>query len=184
MLRSLALIGFVLQLGGIAVNGWGLRLGWRHTATGGERPFDPVARAVQRWLRRLIDVFRRLVHRPRSQSVAVAGVASAAATASARVSKKYQPLVTDLSLDDKVAELDQRSRGLAAEITRVESQLLGQLQEQRLDHVGLHQTFREYADERERTARQRDIQGIRFQAVGLALVTLGSIIQALGSLLA
>lgn len=100
------------------------------------------------------------------------------------MSKKYQPLVADLSLDDKVAELDQRSRGLAAEITRVESQLLGQLQEQRLDHVGLHQTFREYADERERTARQRDIQGIRFQAVGLALVTLGSIIQALGSLLA
>jgi hypothetical protein len=180
---ALTLGGFALQLVGVAVTGWGLRLGWRRAATDGDRLLDPVAESVRRWWGRLIDALSGLLRKPRSQSAAVSGVASAAATASARVSRSYPPLAEDLSLDDRIVELDRRSRAIAAEITRAEGHLLDRLEDQRRYHVDLSQSFHRYVDERERTTRQRDLQGIRFQAVGLTLVTLGSIGQALGRLL-
>jgi hypothetical protein len=63
---------------------------------------------------------------------------------------------------------------------RVNSQLLDGLEDQGHRQDDLSQAFSRYMAEQDQHARQRDRRGIRFEAAGLILVTLGAIAQALG----
>lgn len=180
MLLALTLVGLLLQLAGAVVTGWGARLIWRQAATEGERLLDPAADITRRSWQRLTALILRWIGRPRSRTVQVSGSASVAFGTSARVSKSYPPLAENLAIRDALAELDRRSQAITAEITRVESQLLNKLEDQGRHHGDLSQAFSRYVAKQDQHARQRDLRGIRFEAAGLALVTLGAIAQALG----
>ncbi len=180
MVLALTLVGLALQLAGAAVTGWGARLIWRQAATGGERLLDPaVDTASQSW-QRLTDPVLRWIGRPRSRSVQIGTATSIETAGSIRPMKSYRPLATDLSIPDAIAELDHRTQAIIAEVSRVNSQLLDGLDDQGRRYDDLSQVFDRYVAEQGEHARQRDRRGIRFEAAGLALVTIGAIAQALG----
>ena len=180
----LTLVGLALQLFGAVVTAWGAHLVWREAATGSEHLLDPLTDAARRFWRRSADPILRWIGRPRSRTVRLSGNNSAVGVASARVSKSYSPLPTDLAVGDAIAELDRRTQALIADIGRVESRLLDELETQDRRHDGLARRFDQYVDKQDEHVRQRSLRGIRFEAAGLAFVTLGAIAQALGSVLA
>jgi hypothetical protein len=140
---------------------------------------------MRRTWQRAINILLRWMGRPSSRTVQGSGVASAtAATSAGLLSKGYSPLPADLPLNEMVAELDQRTQALRADIDRSESQLLDKMKDQARRHDELSQAFGQYMSEQDENAKRRDRRGIRFEAAGLALVTIGAILQAFGSLLA
>jgi len=183
VLRFLTLGGLALQLAGATVTGWGASLIW-HQAANGEGLLDPATRATVRLWRLLTNPFLRWIGRPRSQTIQLGGISSAVSSGSARLSKGYSPLDPDMALRDAVTELDRRIKKLIAEIGRSENQLLDKMQDQDRRHDKLSQAFNQYMSEQDENTKRRDRRGIRFEAAGLALVTIGAILQALGSLLA
>ncbi len=89
-----------------------------------------------------------------------------------------------MALRDAVAELDRRIKEIIAEIGRSENQLRDKIEDQDRRHDKLSQAFNQYMSEQDENAKRRDRRGIRFEATGLFMVTIGAIMQALGSLLA
>lgn len=179
----LTLVGLGLQLAGAGVTAWGARLIWRQAATEGEHLLDPATTLTRRIWRRGTNSLLRWLGKPRSQTIQLESISSAASFGSARLSVSYPPLGGDLALHEAVAELDRRTQALSVEIGRTESRLLNTIEHHGQRHDDLSLTFDRYMSKQGEHARQRDLRGIRFEAAGLALVTLGAIVQALASLL-
>jgi hypothetical protein len=184
VLRVLNAIGLLLQLAGAAATGWGAHLVWREVATAADRFFAPITCPVGRAWRRVRASVRRLICKPPSRTAEARAATSMVATVSARVGRSYLPLAPELDTDAKIAELDGRTRDIAAVLARAESQLTNELENQDRQRKKLTREFRDYKEVQAKHTTQREIRGIRWEATGLALVTLGSIVQALGSFLA
>lgn len=178
------LVGLALQLGGAGVAGWGARLIWRDVATEGERLADPIVALGHRIWHRAADSLGRLFRRPRSQTIEVGGIRSTESAGSVRVRKSYPPLADTQTDRDAIRELDERTRAIIADLGRAEGRLLDKIEKQNDQHRAISTAFDDYVRAQERQERQRDIRGIRFEVFGLALVTLGALAQALGSVLA
>lgn len=179
----LALLGLFLQLVGAVTAAFGVFLIWPQDAAGGERLLDPATRAVRRSWRRLTDPVLRWIGRPRPRTVQIGGVTSVELAGSIRPSTRYPPLAADLAIRDAIAELDRRSQAIIAEVARVESRLLDQLEKQDRRHDDLSRAFDGYVGQQDEHARQRARRGVRFEAAGLALLTLGTVLQAVGQLI-
>jgi len=174
----LTLAGLAFQLAGVAVAGWGVRLVFYEAATVGERLLDPVTRFVGQVWRRATDPLLRLLGRPRSQTIQIGSIDSAEIVSSVRASKSCVPLSADLSLAEAVAELDHRTRALTEEIGLIGNNALDKIYEQRKRHDDLGRAFDAYVTDQHKALRRRDLRAVRIEAVGLALVTVGSILQA------
>jgi hypothetical protein len=184
MLRVLSAIGLLLQLIGAAATGWGAHLVWREVATAADRFFAPLTGAVGgAWWHVSASVLR-LIGKPPSRTAEVGGTTRAVATVSAHVSRSYSPLAPELGTDGKIAELDRRTQDIAAVVARFESQLINKLKNQYRQQNEMAREFRDYKEEQAKHTKQREIRGIRWEASGLGLVTLGTIVQSLGSFLA
>ena len=88
----LTLVGLGFQLAGAGVTAWGARLIWRQAATEGEHLLDPATTLTRRIWRRGTNSLLRWLGKPRSQTIQLESISSAASFGSARLSVSYPPL--------------------------------------------------------------------------------------------
>jgi hypothetical protein len=177
--RLLSLIGIGLQLLGAAcVAGSGFR------SLGRQALFDPTRAVIGRTWRRLTDPLLRWIGKAPPRVAQVRAATDVAfAIDSARVSRGFAPLADDLSDADKIAELDRRIQEITADTGRLASQLIERVEAQDRQQKDSSREFHGYAGEQAVQDRERAVRELRVQALGLFLVTAGSCLQAVGSLL-
>lgn len=171
----LAAIGVVFQVVGVAMAGLGARRTWQEFGT---EPFwefiaAPSHRAWQ-WVK------SRLRRRP----VTVHGVgatiaAKASVTGRGRVGFRIIP--RDLSVEDSIAELDQRTRRVLDQLQDATDRLDDEITRLRDGLDSLREEARGQVEELRDSDRRVATSGIRLEAVGLLFVALGVMIQAVGS---
>jgi hypothetical protein len=179
--RALLLAGVALQLWGVVLTIVGARTVWRDIKGPDDRFLAPFIRAwvpVQRWIRRR---WRRITGRGESLIV-TAGVAAASGSAGRlSVSKSWGPLPSGASTDELIAELHRRVKASQDDLYRERDQLRTELIARIDAAVAEHQELGREIRERDEQERRRAVQGLRLEAYGFILLTLGTLVQAVGS---
>jgi len=171
--RWLSIIGIGLQLlGAVCVAIPGGRSLWR------EALFDPIRAFIWRTWQRLTAALRgrRVAQVRGATDIAVD-------TDSVRAGRSFAPLADDLSDAAKIAELDRRIQAIITDTGRLANQMSDRIEAQERRLSDLSREFSAYAGEQAAQDRKRAVRQLQVQAIGLFFVTIGSFLQAAGSLL-
>lgn len=182
MVEWLTAVGILLEVTGLGVTASGIRATWRDNA-GGEAFSAPARRALTRtgaWANDHLP--KRLRRKPRNIQVVVSDFAGAIGGVTVEMTG-WVGLPPDTPIDERVAWLEDQARRAFDNQRRVEVESARVLRE-------LHATverhdvgFQEVSDRLAETARTLRVEGLRVQAVGLALVALGLLLQVPGQLI-
>jgi hypothetical protein len=180
----LTVIGIGLQLAGALIAARGLRQTWREFSLPGEGFLDPVTVPIRARWRRLRAVvksgLRRLFRRGgdvvRAEAEDAIGFAEAL---DATVHVDYSPLDTDLEPQDAIGRLDRRTQ----ELNRRLNVAQGEVRDLRTAHDRLLDQFGVTAAELEHQTRRVAVGGIRWAALGLFLVAIGTALELVGAAL-
>jgi hypothetical protein len=169
-------VGLILQVVGALVALWGLVR--THDAyaektlrsIAGERArtlADRTERTVRRWLRR-----------PMKQTIVLTGIGSGVAVGGyATMTVTWGPLPTRTA--DALKRLDERTREMNKRIDSLDARLRDLTNEQQETLKRLREDLEQAAREANQLIRHAAIEGLRTEAIGLLLVTVGAMLQGL-----
>lgn len=180
---ALLLVGIALQIGGVALTVVGARVVWRDVKRPEDRFFAPFIRAG-RWISRQARRALRAIGVPmHHQAIIVDAIDTGSYVGTPRIVQSFAPLSAGLTTQQALAELDDRLRKVQALAyeqaesveTRVRQEVERLTEEQR--------QAKQTADETQERERRTAVQGLRLEAYGFILLTLGTFVQAWGSYL-
>jgi hypothetical protein len=164
--------GLVCNVMGVVLAAWGIRLTW------GEHSDEPFWRPASEAGRRLRRCVRRLFGRPVTQTLAVDAAVLSLSGAEARLEVKWGPLPDDPA--EQVTEIERRLHN----VHRAVQDLQHNLVTERGDRESADEHLRGDMDRRlravESVAHSVAVSGLRLEAVGLGLVAVGTVLQAVG----
>lgn len=176
----LVVVGFVIQLAGAVIAFHGLSV-----AVTEEDPAESLARPIrQRWRSGWWSLwvrFRYLIGRPIPVNFTTGTAVETSTAGNAHLTVGLTPLSPDLAPEDAIAALDAALRKLHLEVQTLGHRLSDEV-ESRSNAIAamsdqLERTVATAGDEQ----RRRTIRGLRREAWGFILITLGAILQGLGS---
>jgi hypothetical protein len=177
--RLLFFVGIAVQLGGVALTIKGARQVWKDVANPDDRFLAPFIHAG-RWIARTL---RRLIRRPAPQVIAVGGAAGLGLAGSARGYSTPGPVPDGLSVEEQIALINERLidhlHKVHKTMFRIQDSLQGEIQQTKAAQVAVLAAV----DDRTEQERKRAVNGLRIEAYGFILLTVGTLIQALGSYL-
>jgi hypothetical protein len=176
-------VGLLMQLVGAYVTYRGFRIGWEETASPSDKFLAPVIHWIDRRGEQVTAFFRRLFpQRAHSQTIHASSIAETWAVGDDfRVSKSFAPLPEHAGDAELIAELDRRLRHVYEEVNRVENKLLDDTRERKAESARLEGELRGSLATKEDRDRDRSIRGLRIEALGFGLLTLGALVQGVGS---
>jgi hypothetical protein len=177
--RILFFVGVAVQLGGVALTVKGAREVWSDVASPDDRFLAPFIHGG-RWVVRKV---RCLFRRPATQVIGAASADGIGLFGSARVYSNDGPLPDGLSVDERIALLDDRLRQAVTKVYtsmhEIQDTLQGEIEKAK---AAQGEAIRA-VDARAEEERQRVVNGVRIEAYGFILLTIGTLIQAGGSYL-
>ena len=178
-MNALTTLGLLLQVVGGFVALWGLVK--THDAYAERTVVTIVRDRVTRVRVRASVLLRRLLRRPRTHVVGVGGAVGFGGGLNARAVIAYGPIPAHTPLRQAINLLDDRLRQTSERLTRLEGTVEGLADETRADVKTLRgEVEREVTRFRE-LVRTAAVEGLMTEAVGLAMVTIGAVLQGLGS---
>jgi len=187
MSTGLTIAGTVLQVAGLGISFEGIRRAWRDWPRVAGF-FEPVivwtkARWSAAWgfVRTALN---RLLRRQPSVSVTVHG-AAAEAFAFAQVGtvdKSYDPLPEGMAVESAIATLDERTRSLLRTFSDLENAHRKHKDVTEISLRYLRERMESHVTRLEEQDRRVAVGGLRLQAFGLFLVTVGVVVVEIGTL--
>lgn len=180
----LRLLGTAMQLTGAAVTAWGAKLIWRDLAARDDTLVGPAVVATHRLLSRYMIKLRQMFRKPQRKTVH--GSMSAVAplpTAKLRGHTNFRQLPQDVASAEAISELDDRTREIMERLGQLTNKLADEIETHQAENTTIAKNLRAALDDRAERERRRAITGIRYEAVGLFLLALGSTLNALGALM-
>ena len=177
---ALNMAGIALQVGGVLVAGVGVWRTWREFGAG-ESFFEPITSLAYWMVARSRSLARRIATRlgrkPAPQTISIQGIGSAEAFGSATLRVGWPPLPTDGEL--ALAELHRRTKLISEGLANAEERLGQAVQVNRDEVAALRRRISEVADQLGHQSRRVAIGGLRYQALGLFLVSAGLALQGI-----
>lgn len=175
----LVIIGTAVQLFGVAVTIKGAREVWRDVASPDDRflaPFITLGRRIEATVRRWIG-------RPRNNPVQMSGTMdNPAFEIGGTGTLTWGEFPPERTADERIEALrgmlNQAILGAHEHVRRVESELDTKIAEVRREREALERKVDEGSD----TEQKRAVRGLRTEAYGFILLTIGTLIQTAGTL--
>lgn len=172
-------IGIVLEVLGLMVTAIGIHTTWQANAQG--EPFArPVAEAVKRagwWMNARLP---RRLRRARTTTVYPDSSRHEMRAGFVGVEIGWEPLPTDLPVEEALARLDERIRDVHADYQKADHAIHDKLEEHRRRDDELGGRIEQLAGQVQETARVLRVEGLRGQAVGIGLLAVGLVLQTVG----
>jgi len=181
---AFVLIGLAFQAVGIYITIKGAQIVWRDVAKPEDRFLAPEIRWIRALQRRLKSLGYRLFRRtPPPQIIQVGGASATGSVGTATVSVGFQPIDTSLSIQEQIVEVDRRARFAMDSLYAQSQQLDKKFTDRILNLTEDHKKLETAVDTYTETERQHAVHGLRIEARGFILLTVGSLIQAVASII-
>lgn len=174
----LFMVGIVVQLGGVAVTIHGARQVWKDVRTPDDRflePFLRFGRWIKRWTRRALGLPNPVRLGSGGAAITVSG--------HGRGYANWQALSDELSPQERIDLLDERFRATVDQVYKSMFAIQDSLEEKIEAIDSAQKIVAREADEAAKLEQRRVISGLRVEAYGFILLTLGTLVQAGGSYL-
>jgi hypothetical protein len=174
---TLNAIGILLEVVGVAVAAIGLARTWGEFGPGDEGlvPVKQLARGARR---HLAAVARRVGLKPRGKVVGMGAVVTGSGSVKARGRMQFRSLPADIDTPEALAELDDRTRRLMTIVSDVRDATVDEKERAEAREDGLAEELETATQHLESQDRRVAIGGVRLEALGLFLVALGLLMQA------
>lgn len=178
---ALVVLGLVLQLAGVAATARGATLIWRDIAAPGETLTSPAIAAIRHIVSRCMTKLIHLFRTPRPKTIRAGASAVLSLSAKARGYKNFRELPADVVPADAIAELDDRTREMMERLGQLSNKLADEVENRKTENSVIGRNLRSEITEQAERERRRAVTGIRYEALGLLLLTLGSLLNFLGT---
>lgn len=170
-------IGIVFQLVGAYITYRGFRQGWDGTRSETDRFMAPVVNFFDRIGSATSRSFRKILRRPSATTIQVRGVRVATRAGRVKLTKGWPPISDDVSNRDAIDELNSRINAVQNDVDRHGARQSDQQQSFDEFVKGWGERVQREAEEE----RVRQLGGLRMEAFGFLILTVGSLIQGVGS---
>ena len=178
-MNALTAFGLLLQVLGGLVAFWGLIK--THDAYADRTVLTIVKNRAARVRDRLGTMLRRLLRRRTGHVVGAGGALGFGGALNARAVIAYGPVPPRMPLRDAINLLDERLRQTSERLTRLEGSVESLADESRTELKRLREDVEREVVRFRELVRNAAIEGLMTEAVGLVMVTIGAVVQGVGS---
>jgi hypothetical protein len=180
---GLVIAGTVMQLFGAAITIKGARQVWKGIKGPDDRFLAPITGALRKARSTTVAGAQRATGRqPPTQSIAPSGIPSGEKVGMPAAAQGFPPLPTNITTDAALRALDERLR----EVQSLVRSLTGDVDRRLTTAVDLalakQERMKARAEEKAREEQRRAVRGLRTEAYGFLLLTLGTLIQTGGTI--